>query len=114
MQAVQTMVEILKLPMFHPRNAFSNGTRMATETELAPYALLGIIMQLFARVLVQGGLGLLRRDMALVLNACDKTKRQEEDARRIGMLTPAHIFDAIVARKDTIFNCLACVGAHSQ
>ena len=104
MQAVQAMIENLKLPMFHPRNAFSNGTRLTTETELAPYAFLSIIMQLFARALVQGGLEMLRHDMALVSNACDKTKR-------IGMLTPAHIFDGIVARKDTIFNCLARVRA---
>lgn len=96
------MVENLKLP------TFSNGTRMTT---LAPYALLTITMRLFTRALVQGGLEKLRHDMALVPNACDKTKRQDEDARRIGMLTPAHIFDGIVARKDTIFNCLARVGA---
>jgi len=103
MQAVQAMIENLKLPMFHPRNAFSNGTRLTTETELELYALLSITMQLFARTLVQGGLEMLRRDMALVPNACDKTKR--------GMLTPAHIFDGIVARKDIIFNCLARVRA---
>lgn len=76
---------------------------MTTETVLAPYALLSIAMQLFVRALVQGGLEMLRRDMGL---AYGKTKQQG----RIGVLTPAHIFDGIMARKDTISDCLTRVG----
>lgn len=97
------MVENLRLSKFCPRNGFSNETRMTTETVLAPYALLSIAMQLFVRALVQGGLEMLRRDMGL---AYGKTKQQG----RIGVLTPAHIFDGIMARKDTISDCLTRVG----
>jgi len=81
-----------------------------TEAEMAPYALLGLTMQFFVRALVQGGLEMLRRDMEFASSVDGKTRRQDGDARRIGMLTPAHIFDGIMARKDVIFKSLGRVG----
>ncbi|KAF8348971.1 hypothetical protein F5887DRAFT_948644, partial [Amanita rubescens] len=102
-QAVQAMVENLTIPMLYRP---LNDTRVMTETEMAPYALLGLTMQLFVRTLVQGGLEMLHRDMEFASSIDDKTRRQGGDARRIGMLTPAHIFDGIMARKDVISKSL--------
>lgn len=106
MQAVQAMVENLRMPTLYPRNGPLNDTRVM---EMAPYALLGLTMQLFVRTLVQGGLEMLRRDMEFASSIDGKTRR-DGDARRIGMLTPAHIFDGIMARKDVISKTLERVG----
>ena len=106
MQAVQAMVENLRMPTLYPRNGPLNDTRVM---EMAPYALLGLTMQLFVRTLVQGGLEMLRRDMEYASSIDGKTRR-DGDARRIGMLTPAHIFDGIMARKDVISKTLERVG----
>ena len=109
-QAVQAMVEKLRIPIHYPKSGPLNDTRVMTEAEMAPCALLGLTMQLFVRALVQGGLEMLRRDIEFASRIDGKTRRQSGDARHIGMLTPAHIFDGIMARKDVISKSLERIG----
>ncbi|KAF8633222.1 hypothetical protein AX15_001457 [Amanita polypyramis BW_CC] len=109
-QAIQIIVRTPRIPRFRTVDGPSIGGRSLTERELAPYALLSLVMQLFARALVKGGVEISKRNIVFASRGDGKKKRQNGDAGCPKLLTPVHIIKGIMARKDLISKSLAPLG----
>lgn len=109
--AIERVISPLRLPAFGSLLCNQSSSRFpldmmgtdkaAVETHLAPYATLGLAMQQFVRMLIEGGLEVAKGEKAIAagLTAPRRRRRVEKEKdSAISMLTPAHIAHGIVSR----------------
>jgi hypothetical protein len=111
--SVERVVGPLKLPAF-PQSSIEpspsqSGPRfpldimgtdkVAIESRLAPYAMLGLATQEFVRALVKGGLEVAEEEKANVGRHSRKRRRRIEGKNvGVSMLTPTHILTSVLSR----------------
>jgi hypothetical protein len=109
--AIERVISPLQLPAFksslcnQPRSRFPldmMGTdKTAVETCLAPYAILGLAMQRFVRMLIERGVEVAKGEKATAAGLVATRRRrrvEKENDSTVSMLTPAHIVHGIDSR----------------